>query len=203
MMTFALNYGLKETRANGNLLQVYVADLTRDCILFARCLLNNSTGMFWKRASFILASVVSFLAADVCVNLFDDYHFPRTISSLVLFAATEASFLWANPEKQAYFFGAIGSMFMGWLLARFCDAFHLWCQMDVVTVYFLIGQWALIRLQWQFKRLPVISTTTYIYRGYLCLAMAAEAFIMHDIIFRYLPRCFSLAFFWIHAVLDL
>ena len=115
----------------------------------------------------------------------------------------EVSLLWTDPEKGAYFLGASSSFCIAWLLARFCDAAHLWCQMDVVTIYFLIGQWTLLRLQWQFRRLPVISTTTHMYRGYLCLAMAAEAFIVHDIIFRYLPGCLSLAYFWIHAALDL
>ena len=202
MMTFILNCALKDTRASDNLLQTYVVDFLRDCTLFVRCLLNNSTGMFRKRASFIHASLVPFLVAEDCRSLFNDYD-SRSITFLALFVAMETSLLWTDREKKEYFLGAVSSLCMGWFVARFCDAFHLWCQMDALTVYFLIGQWTLIRLRWQFKRLPVISTTTYIYRGYLCLAMAAEAFIMHDIIFRYLPRCFSLAFFWIHAVLDL
>ena len=201
-MTFTLNCCLKDTRASGNLLQVYVVDLTRDCILFVRCLLKNSTGMLPKRASLIHASVASFLVADDCGNFFHDYDI-RSISCLVLFVAMEVSLFLLDPEKGAYFLGASSSFCIAWLLARFCDAAHLWCQMDVVTVYFLIGQWTLLRLQWQFRRLPVISTTTHMYRGYLCLAMAAEAFIVHDIIFRYLPGCLSLAYFWIHAALDL
>ena len=119
------------------------------------------------------------------------------------FVAVESSVLWLNREKQAYFLGAVSTLCTGWILARLGDALHLWCQMDVVTVYFLIGQWTLIRLHWQFKRLPMISTTTVMYRGYLCLAMASQAFIMYDMVFRYLPGCLSLAFFWTHAVLDL
>ena len=60
MMTFALNCALKETRSSGNLLQVYFVDITRDFTLFTRCLVNNYTGTSRRRASLILASIVSY-----------------------------------------------------------------------------------------------------------------------------------------------
>jgi hypothetical protein len=52
-----------------------------------------------------------------------------------------------------------------------------------------------------------ISTTPVIignfYRGWLCMSMASETFIVHDIMFRYLPSQFYFLLFWASSTIDM
>ena len=78
-------------------------------------------------------------------------------------------------------------------MGRFFDSFALWYQVDVFTVYFLIWQLMFVLTQWEYEQLPLLSTTFY--QGWLCLLVASQAFVVYDVVFRYLPPSFKFCFF--------
>ena len=88
-----------------------------------------------------------------------------------------------------------------WLIGRICDAFDLWYPVDVVTVYFLIGQVMFMISKWDYLELQPVSGI--VYRGRLCLVMACIAFIGHDLALRYLPLWFRFYLFWLYATIDM
>jgi len=86
------------------------------------------------------------------------------------------------------------------LVARFCDAFNLFCPLDIFTVYFLIWQIMFTITEWESGKLPLISLTFY--RGWLCIMPASIMFVIHDYVFRYLPIQVNFLLLWLIAFLD-
>ncbi|CAF1600675.1 unnamed protein product [Rotaria magnacalcarata] len=43
--------------------------------------------------------------------------------------------------------------------------------------------------KWEFQQYPIFSMT--LHRGWLCLLMASDAFIIHDVVLCYLPSPFN------------
>ncbi|CAF4432706.1 unnamed protein product, partial [Rotaria magnacalcarata] len=93
------------------------------------------------------------------------------------------------------------TMIGAWLFGRFCDDLPLWYPVDIFTIYFFIWQFMFITAKWEFQQYPIFSMT--LYRGWLCLLMASDAFIIHDVLFSYLPSPFSFIFFWLLSVKDI
>jgi len=88
-----------------------------------------------------------------------------------------------------------------WILGRYCDGLYLWYQVDIFTIYFFIWQIMFIISQWEFQELPLLSIT--IYRGWLCLGIATNAFMFHDNLVRYLPFVFRFCLFWTSSIKDM
>jgi hypothetical protein len=95
----------------------------------------------------------------------------------------------------------IATIIIGWLLARFCNALHLWCQIDMFIVYFLIWQFMCVIAKWELEKVPLFSCT--VHKVWLCMSMAFGAFIAHDAVFRYLSPKIKFFFFWMLAVEDM
>lgn len=79
-----------------------------------------------------------------------------------------------------------------WLIARLCNSLNLGCQLDVFTVYFIIGQLIFVYFKWISLELPWFSFI--LQQGLLCLYQSFAAFIIHDISFRYVPIYLKFAF---------
>ncbi len=88
-----------------------------------------------------------------------------------------------------------------WFLARFCNGFHIWCEFDIFTVYFFIWQFMSLVTKWEKEHFPLFSLN--IYRGWLCITTAFEAFLFYDAIFRYFPLWVSFGRMWISSVEDM
>jgi hypothetical protein len=88
-----------------------------------------------------------------------------------------------------------------WFFARFCNGFHIWCELDIFTVYFIIWQFMSLVTKWEKEYFPICSLN--IYRGWLCTATAFESFLYYDAIFRYFPSWISFGYIWISSFEDM
>jgi hypothetical protein len=88
----------------------------------------------------------------------------------------------------------------GWLIARLFNALNLSCQVDVFTVYFLVGQFMYVVSKWILHELPWFSFT--VQQGLLCLRCSFNALIVHDIYFRHFSIYLKVAFLWYTAFGD-
>lgn len=87
-----------------------------------------------------------------------------------------------------------------WLIARLCNSLNLSCQMDIITIYFIVWQFQCVICKWIFHELPWFSFN--IQQGLLCLCMSYFALQLNDICFRYLSIYFKIAFLWCYALED-
>ena len=87
-----------------------------------------------------------------------------------------------------------------WFGARFCDGNALCPPVDVVTVYFLVWQYAYITWAWQLNELPLFSLR--LHNGASCLLLALLAFSMHEFIFRYIPNWLRFGSIFLWAITD-
>jgi len=124
--------------------------------------------------TFLLVSILIF--EMICINVFD-------------------------IEKSTYSIRPIiYTIIYSLLVARFCDAFNLYCPLDLFTVYFLIWQIMFIITEWESDKLPLISLTFY--RGWLCIMPASMIFFIHDFVFRYLSIQVNFFLLWLIAFAD-
>ncbi|CAF3580373.1 unnamed protein product [Rotaria sordida] len=77
----------------------------------------------------------------------------------------------------------IATIIIGWLLARFFDAFYWRYQIDMLTIYFLIWQFMFVIVKWESEEVPIFSFG--VHRVWLCMSVAFGAFITHNTVFRY------------------
>ncbi|CAF3046612.1 unnamed protein product [Rotaria sp. Silwood2] len=80
-----------------------------------------------------------------------------------------------------------------WLLARWCDSFHFWYSVDILTVYFLVWQFSYLMFQWCFHKLS--WPCLIFYQSSICILTAIESFIFYDLVFRYFPSI-TLVMIW-------
>jgi hypothetical protein len=95
----------------------------------------------------------------------------------------------------------IYTIISGWFIARFCDGYDISCQIDSLTVHFLIWQIIFIITKWESDALPLFSVN--IYRGWLIIMVAAISFLNYDIMLRYLPIQMNFVNMWIYSLVDM
>jgi hypothetical protein len=130
-----------------------------------------------------------------------DIHLDASPIIAVTILAKSLTF-WYESQKCSYnirsiIFTIINSL----LLARFCDAFNLRCQLDIFTVYFLIWQIMFLLTEWEFQNLPLISLTFY--QGWLCIMQSFLIYFIHDFFFGLLPIEVNFLCIWILALADM
>jgi hypothetical protein len=135
-----------------------------------------------------------------CLLGFDNYGETCFTSALTVIAVV--SILRFDESKSMYYLApALNTVINAWCLARFCDAFDVVYPVDVFTVYFLLWQCMFIKIKWDYDELPLFSIN--LYRVFICWLVASSTVFAHDLIFRYLPHCFTLAFVWKESVSDM
>lgn len=118
------------------------------------------------------------------------------ICSVVLF-----SLVWYFGLKMLnYFLLGLLIILNVWLLARWCDDFHLNYSIDIFTIYLLMWQFTYLICQWSFHQLP--WPNLIFYQLSICILSSIQVFIFYDLLSRYLPFIHIL-FFWICSVIDM
>lgn len=87
------------------------------------------------------------------------------------------------------------------LLSRLCDGFHLSCEMDLFTGYFLIWQIMSVMNEWESERLPLSSLLFY--RGLICVVMGFMTYAVYDFLFRYFPMKYNFLGVWVLSLVDM
>ena len=203
MMTLFLHCTLNDTSASGLLLQDTVADRIIDVLLYARCLLNNGTGMCITGTSdkkcFLLDVA---LDTESCGYVLGFDNIGETCFAGALIVISSVSMLWFDESKSMYYCApAFNTIINAWCLARFWYVFDVVYPVDVFSVYFLLWQCMFIKLKWDYEELPAFSIV--LYRVSICWLVASASFFIQDSILRYLPKLVTLAFFWTESVTDM
>ncbi len=200
IMTFILHFTLTDTRAIGFFFQKSIVDVARNLLLSARCLTNNETGKFIEEYFSHLHEIVLYnqVTCDYIITT-EDYCtsplIPVGILQIILYHQFDL-------DKNTYHTHSVFyTIISAWIVGRFFDGRYLWYQVDIFTMYFLIWQIMLIISLWEYNELPLLSVT--IYRGWLCLGIATNAFMFHDNLVRYLPFVFRFCLFWTSSIKDM
>ncbi len=104
-------------------------------------------------------------------------------------------------QNDSFMYCLMHTITTSWFFARFCNGFHIWCEFDIITVYFINWQWMSLITKWEKEYFPLFSLN--IYRGWLCIKTAFEAFFLYDAIFRYFPLWMNFGYIWISSVEDM
>jgi len=191
IMTFLLHCALKNTKASGIFFQTTIIDFQRDINLYVRCLMDSEKGKFIEKIFSHLHDFILFdqVSCDFFIT-FKEYIKPPLILVVILRITLLLRF--DRVKYTRYTDPVLHTIICVWWMGRFCDNLYLWYPADVFTVYLFIWQLMFIVVQWEYKKLPLLSVT--IYRGWLCLKLASDAFLFHDTIFRYAPLLFKFVF---------
>jgi hypothetical protein len=87
-----------------------------------------------------------------------------------------------------------------WFGTRFCNARSFQSQVDVFTVFFLIGQFVFLICKWYCEELPCFSFT--LHQASLCTLVAFISYAFYDAVFRYFPVHFKFGILWLVAIKD-
>ncbi len=93
------------------------------------------------------------------------------------------------------------TILVGWLINRYCDDNNACCQIDVLTVHFIVWQiiylmseWGDFRLEYPFFFLSQASS---------CIFTCVVAFLRNEFMFRYLPFQLKMIFLWSLSFYDM
>ena len=95
-------------------------------------------------------------------------------------------------QNYSFMFRLIHTSVRVWYFARFCIKWNIWCGFDMFAVYLVVYQIMSVITKWETQRLLHFSLT--IFRGWLCLSTAFQAFLLYDAIGQYLPLWVAFAF---------
>ena len=88
-----------------------------------------------------------------------------------------------------------------WYFARFCIKWNIWCGFDTLTVYLIVYQIISVITKWETQCLPYFSLA--VFRGWMCLSTAFQAFLLYDAIGQYLPLWVNFTFLWMSSIEDM
>ena len=82
-----------------------------------------------------------------------------------------------------------------WLLARWCNSFHFWYSVDILTVYLFVWQFSYLIFQWCFHELswPFLI----LYQASICILTAVKAFMFYELFLRYFPSILLVSIWFI------
>jgi hypothetical protein len=86
-------------------------------------------------------------------------------------------------------------------LARWMDGVNIYYQIDLMTVCLFIWQLIALILQWMWHDLA--SPILLLEQGSFIIFMGFQAFMFHNIIFRYLPTQITLGLLWLLSAIDM
>ena len=88
-----------------------------------------------------------------------------------------------------------------WFLARYCNSINIAYEVDIFTAYFFVWQLICLIYKWIHQDLPYFRYC--LHQMASCFYTAFLAFILHDVVIRYLGTITSFAIVWIMSILDM
>jgi len=86
-------------------------------------------------------------------------------------------------------------------LSRWFTGVDIYYKIDMMTVYLFIWQLTALVFRWMWRDLA--SPILLIEQGSFCAFKGLEAFILHNIVLRYLPIKINLGFLWLLSAIDM
>jgi len=95
----------------------------------------------------------------------------------------------------------IMTIFVGWLITRFCDRQHPYYRIDVITVHFVVCQFISLMYKWQDFELE--SPFPMVQQASCCISACVRAFLQHEFSLRYFPFQFKILVLWMMSFFDM
>lgn len=138
---------------------------------------------------------------ETCKNFVIDNRSNANLFLLISFLSITTLYVFGLYKSEYFMARLLYTINCGWFFARLFNSFHIWCELDIFTVYFIIWQFMSLMIKWQIERFPLFSLNFY--RGCLCIVTAFEGFLAYDAIFRYLPLYVNFGCMWILSIEDM
>jgi len=132
--------------------------------------------------------------------IIDDYHH-HVERILILSVIIIVLLLCYGMQAFNYIRMILYTICIVWLLTRYCDNKSCWAQFDILTIYFIVWQFMYLMCKWEFVELswPLLI----LQQAACCLSTSITAFFSYDILLRYVPFQFNIAYLWLFALYDM
>jgi len=198
LITFTFYSVLNEKQASSSFFQHIVADILHYSSLTTACFINQRS-MYFRKINFTILYVIYIDSTSCTVILSTDDRRNMYITGSCPFFIMALIWICGTSLIPRLLLGVL-TIFIVWLLARWCDSFHMWYSVDVFTIYFLVWQFIYLMFQWCYHQLswPFLI----FYQVSICILTAIAAFLFYDLVFRYFPSII-LVIIWFACFYDM
>jgi hypothetical protein len=201
-LTSVFDCALVRTRAYNSLIQHFVIDALRDCMLALRCWLDGRHSNNLKYTDiFFSNNIIISIGFELCSYLLVGPDIEKLTLLLIISCFFAVLLLCYDLQLFDRMKSMILTILVGWLITRYYDSQNIYYNRDMLTVYFIVWQfiylmckWEDLELEWPFLILQQASC---------CISISITTFLWHEIIFRYLPFQFKIIFLWLYSLYDM
>jgi hypothetical protein len=202
LLTYVFYCALVGTRAYNSLIQQLLIDLVRDPILAVRCWFDgrHSNNLRYIEIFFSNNIIIS-IGFDLCGYLLVELDLAKLTLLLIISCFFGVLLLYYDLKLFDCMKSMILTIFVGWLITRYCDSQNIYINIDVLTVYFIVWQFIYLMRKWE--RLELEWPFLILQQASCCISMSITTFLRHDVIFVYLPFQFKIIFLWLFSLYDM